>query len=219
MSGRFCLLLLAFALHAPVRAQTPEQAAPPGTAAHASQERMRITAQRKSIEDAFAAEQAACYKRFAVNDCLQDSRVRRRDALADLRRQEVSLNDADRKQRGAQQTRKVEDKASTQNQEQTDAQRRKKEEAQQRRQLDAQDNAARRARLKEQAPAKEARRQKESQRQREALDAKVKRAAQNPANAQQFEAKQKEAEQHKAEVEAKRSKKTKPAAQPLPPPP
>jgi colicin import membrane protein len=218
MTRRLCLLLVAFALQMPAQAQAPEQAPQPGSEEHTRQERERITAQRKSIEDNFATEQAACYQRFAVNDCLQDSRVRRRDALADLRRQEISLNDAERKQRGAQQTRKVEEKTSAQKQEQGDAQRRKKEDAQQRRQLDAQDNAARRAQMKEQAPAKEARRQRETARHEEALTSKAKRAEQNPANAKQFEAKMKEAQDHKADVEAKRAKRTKPLAAPLPPP-
>jgi colicin import membrane protein len=45
----------------------------------------------------------ACYQRFAVNDCLLDSRRARREVMADLRRQEVSLNDAQRKRRAAEQ--------------------------------------------------------------------------------------------------------------------
>ena len=62
------------------------------------------------------AESSACYKKFLVNQCLDDIKPRRRDALADLKRQEVSLDAQERKARGAEQIRKTEEKASPENQ-------------------------------------------------------------------------------------------------------
>ena len=75
-------------------------------------ERSRITADRSSLEAAFALEETACYKRFWVNNCLEDVKVRRRDVMADLRRQEIVLNADARKAKAAEQLQKIEDKSS-----------------------------------------------------------------------------------------------------------
>ena len=75
-------------------------------------ERLRISADRSRLEAAFAAEDTACYKRFLVNNCLDEVKVRRRDALADLRRQEIVLNDDARKAKAAEQLQKTDDKSS-----------------------------------------------------------------------------------------------------------
>ena len=75
-------------------------------------ERERISAERSRLEATFTQEDTACYKRFLVNDCLNDVKVRRRDALADLRRQEIVLNDEARKAKAAEQLQKIEDKSS-----------------------------------------------------------------------------------------------------------
>jgi colicin import membrane protein len=66
-----------------------------------SAERARIRAERDQAEALFTAEEKACRARFAVTDCVNDARKRMRDTLADLRRQEVTLNDAERKRRAA----------------------------------------------------------------------------------------------------------------------
>ncbi|NQW93097.1 MAG: hypothetical protein HQ446_03540 [Polaromonas sp.] len=75
-------------------------------------ERLRISAELSRLEAAFAMEDTACYKRFWVNSCLDEVKVRRRDALADLRRQEIVLNDEARKAKAAEQLLKIEDKSS-----------------------------------------------------------------------------------------------------------
>lgn len=62
-------------------------------------ERIRIRAARAQQEARYQSEEAACYARFAVTGCLQEVRVRRRAALADLRRQERLLNELERKRR------------------------------------------------------------------------------------------------------------------------
>jgi colicin import membrane protein len=86
-------------------------------------ERMRISNERAALESGFSREDTACYKRFLVNRCLDEVKVRRSDAMADLRRQEILINDQERKARGAEQVQKTEDKASLEKQQQ-DADRR-----------------------------------------------------------------------------------------------
>ena len=94
------ILLLAL----PVRAQVEEAPLVEDAAAQLdSQERERIRQTRAREQAQFTAQEAQCYARFAVNDCLADVRGRRREVLGDLRRQEVSLNDAQRKRRASQQ--------------------------------------------------------------------------------------------------------------------
>lgn len=89
----------------------------------ADAERLRIGTERARLESSFTLEDTACYKKFLVNNCLDEVKVRRREALADLRRQEVSLDDQERKIKGAAQIQKTEDKASPEKQQQ-DADRR-----------------------------------------------------------------------------------------------
>ena len=74
--------------------------------------RVRISAERSRLEATYALEDTACYKRFLVNNCLDEAKVRHRDALADLRRQEIVLNDEARKAKAAEQLQKIEDKSS-----------------------------------------------------------------------------------------------------------
>lgn len=81
-----------------------------------SAERARIAAQRASLEAAFKADEAVCQRRFFVNRCLAGIRQGRNEALADLRRQELLLDEADRKQKAADQLLKLEKKAADQQQ-------------------------------------------------------------------------------------------------------
>ena len=81
-------------------------------------ERVRINGERAVLETGFDLENAACYKKFLVSNCLDDIKLKRRDALADLRRQEVTLNALERKAKAAAQVKKTEEKSSTENQQQ-----------------------------------------------------------------------------------------------------
>jgi len=69
--------------------------------ADASAERQRIDRERQAIEARFAAEEAACRERFVVTACVDEVKVRKRQALGGLRSQELMLDDADRKARAA----------------------------------------------------------------------------------------------------------------------
>lgn len=77
--------------------------------------RAKISAERVRLESGFLAEDLACYDKFAVNSCLASVNARRREAAAELRRQEVALNDEERKIRGEQAMRRIEEKSSPEN--------------------------------------------------------------------------------------------------------
>ena len=114
-------------------ASAPQRAMPAASAPSASTrwvdgldldaERARVGKERAAAQARQAEEEAVCRKSFAVTDCLDRTRRRWQPVLSDLRRQEVALNDADRKQRSADQQRKIEEKTSPQAQEEA-AQRR-----------------------------------------------------------------------------------------------
>ena len=75
-------------------------------------ERHRIQADRAREVVHYGQEEAACYARFAVTDCLGQVRVRRRAALDHLRRQEILLNDAERKRKALEQIERIKEKSS-----------------------------------------------------------------------------------------------------------
>ena len=75
-------------------------------------ERSKIVAERARLEAGYLAEDAACYQRFAVNNCLDEVNTRRRETVGDFRRQEVLLNELERKRKGSEQIRRTEDKAA-----------------------------------------------------------------------------------------------------------
>ncbi len=108
------LSALAFVAHAQLPPTAP--AAATTTAPVVDVERARIGAERARLEAGFTAEEAACYKKFMVFNCLDAIKPRRRDAMAELRRQEVLLDEQDRKARAAEQIRKTEEKTSLEKQ-------------------------------------------------------------------------------------------------------
>ena len=82
-------------------------------------ERSRLSAERDAIEARFAQERAVCYKKFAVEDCLRESRGRRRVELDSIKRQETAINDIQRQRSGAAELQKLDQKAATQRPEDT----------------------------------------------------------------------------------------------------
>lgn len=96
------LLLAASALSLAVHAQQPDSE---------PAQRARIKSERARVEAAFYAQEKACYGKFAVNDCLNEARALRREALSDLRRQEISLNDAERRRKAGERLRAIEENA------------------------------------------------------------------------------------------------------------
>lgn len=84
----------------PVAAQTDTDRA---LASQETQQRQRIAQTREAYRAEFRAREAACYQRFAVNDCLLKSRRAEREIMSDLRRQDILINDAQRKRRAGDQ--------------------------------------------------------------------------------------------------------------------
>ncbi len=123
-------------------------------------ERARIARERHEADKRLAAREIACYKKFAVSDCLKAARAQRREVLADLRRQEVTLNDADRKRRGGERMQSIEERNSAQKEEEGAAQRAEAVARRHDKEADAARRAAERAQTREAAPARVARTQK-----------------------------------------------------------
>ena len=71
----------------------------------------RIEATRARENAAFDAQEAQCYKRFAVNSCLKKVQSARTAELRELKRQETSLHDAERKQQGVEALERIDQKA------------------------------------------------------------------------------------------------------------
>jgi colicin import membrane protein len=194
-------------------AQPDAPATVPGTM---DAERARISAERAQLEAGFLAEDVECYKRFAVNSCLGKVNDRRREAMADLRRQELLLNDEERRIRGAEQIRKTEEKASPENQQEA-ADRRAKAVSDYQSRLErekqkVEDRAATKSTAQSNSEASAAR-IKGSQDKAQARTDKQATAAEE---AKKLSERQKEAQERKAQHEADRMKQTKPPAKSLP---
>jgi hypothetical protein len=84
------------------------------------QQRQRIDLVRKEKLAELAAQDAACVSRFATTDCQNLVGVRRREMLANLKRQEARLKEVERRQRGEDQLRSTQDKASDRAQRQSE---------------------------------------------------------------------------------------------------
>lgn len=215
-----CLAMVGVAGAAHAQADASASApAPASRTEEIALERARIAADRTRAEDGFLAEDAACYKRFAVNRCLDEVHARRRLSVADLRRQEILLNDEERKMRGAEQIRKTEEKASPEKQQEA-ADRRAKaaQDYQQRldqaRQKEIDKGTAKAAEQGNAAAAAEKLKGHDA-----AAQARTTRQAQDAAEAATYAARQKAAQERRAQHDADQLKRTKPPSNPLPVPP
>lgn len=98
---------------APVWAQATDGAqdgAAAAAAAHRKAEHERIRHEREALAAVRQKEEAACYKQFAVEDCLRSVRTKARETGDRLRAQEVELNDAERREKAAERLRSIEEK-------------------------------------------------------------------------------------------------------------
>jgi colicin import membrane protein len=179
-------------------------------------ERARIASERARLETGFLTEDAACYKKFFVNSCLDDVNVRRRESLATLRTQEISLNEQERKLKGAEQLRRTEEKSSAENQQRV-ADQRAKAAADSQSRLDGQkqkQQSRTQAQAAEQANSESrASRLQANQQKKQARSAKQ---AAEAAETARYEARQKEAEERRAQNAREQLQRGKPAAKPLP---
>lgn len=79
-------------------------------AAHRKAEHERIRHEREAVKAQRTKDEAVCYQRFAVEDCLKGVRAQVRDAETRLRLQEIDLNDAERKEKAAERLKSIEEK-------------------------------------------------------------------------------------------------------------
>lgn len=185
-----------------------------------AEQRARIAAERGRAEAVFREQEKACYAKFAVNDCLAAAKAQRRQVLADLRRQEVSLNDAQRKRRAAEHLRDLEQRSTPQIQQQQAQDSARSQADRQQREASAARKQADRAADAASASAKAARRQEQVERRRAEQDAaRSERAEQAAGNVRKQQERLAEAEKRKASREKRLAERKKPPARPLPPAP
>lgn len=83
-------------------------------------ERIRTLRQERTAE--LDAQELACTAKFAVTDCQNNVNARRREMQADLKRQELLLNESERKQKAADQLGRSRERAADWSSQQADAQ-------------------------------------------------------------------------------------------------
>lgn len=180
-------------------------------------ERARIAAEREVIDARHAQERTACYQRFAVEDCLRESRRTLRNQTDDLRRQESALNDMQRKRRGAEQLKRLDEKQAAppgpSAQQQQDSR-----EARQAREDRAAEHARSRADMA--AAAAQNRADFEARQRQRAEDAAsaAQRRAEAPQARERFERKQADAQRRREDRARLNAEREKPPAPALPSP-
>lgn len=197
-------------LCAGVEAQTASAAHNPAA------ERTRISAERATLESGFLTDEAACYQRFFVNNCIDEVNIKRRQAMATLRSQEILLNEQERKIKGAEQIRRIEEKALADSPK-IEADRRVKAASDDQARMDSQkekQQSRTSAQAAEQANS-EARTEKLRANQLKS-QARIDRRAAEAAETARYEARQKDAEQRRAQNAQDRLQRAKPLAKPLP---
>lgn len=99
--------------------------------------RSRIQAERTQAESAYQRDEAACYQRFSVTDCILQIRKQRRVVLDGLRRQEVEINRLERHSKALEQRERIKEKSSEKRQQEEAARRLEVRSAQQEREVSA----------------------------------------------------------------------------------
>jgi hypothetical protein len=181
-------------------------------------ERARLAEERKAISARYDDDRAACYKKFAVEGCLQESRQRRRVATDDIKRQEAEINDLERKRRGAAALDKLDEKGSSARAKEADAKREESLKSQQDREQRAAEHAAGRTQAAAEAAEKQRQFDAKQRAHAEEQAKAARRRAEAPAARQAYEDKLQQAEQHRADNEKRNAEKTKPRSAPLPDP-
>lgn len=77
-------------------------------------DRASIQHERQAIDRALGQAEAACYQRFAVEDCLRQERKKARKAQTRLRQQETTLDQTERCERAAQRLKAIAERESMQ---------------------------------------------------------------------------------------------------------
>lgn len=106
---------IAWAQAQPATAQTADVAVSPAssTAAQRDAALERIRQERNALLADRKAQEAECYRKFAVEDCLRSVRASTRGAEALLRAREIDIKDAERKEKAAERQRAIAEKLGT----------------------------------------------------------------------------------------------------------
>lgn len=180
-------------------------------------QRARIAAERGQAEATYQAQEKECYRKFAVTDCLNAAKAERRQVLADLRRQEISLNDAERKRKAAEHLRSIEQRSSSEKQRQQANQGAKGLGEYREREALAARKAADKASADASRPARAAAQQEEvARRQAEAGADRSRRAEEAAQNVKRRKERLAQAEERRASRDKRLAERTKPPADPLP---
>ena len=206
----FAVLLFLASLCTGAAAQTAAAPANPDA------ERTRIAAERVRLESGFLTEDAACYQRFFVNSCLDEVNTRRRETLAALRTQEIQLNEQERKLRGAEQIRRIEEKASAESQQQQADQRAKAASNDQSRLNGQKEKQQSRTKAEAAEQANSQARAEKLRASQQKMQARSDRQAAEAAETARYEARQKEAEARRAQNAREQLQRAKPTGKPLP---
>lgn len=189
------------------------------SAAELATQRTAIATERAKLEAGFLTEDAACYKRFAVNKCLEEVNARRMSAMMALRRQEISLSDEERKSKAAEQIRKIDEKSLPESIKQEGDRRAKATDDFRERQLREQESAARRKAAEADATAARQAGAARLQAHQQKAQARAQKQADAAEEAKKFEERQAQSRARRAQHEADLANRAKPAAKPLPVPP
>ena len=182
-------------------------------------DRSKIAAERARLEAGFQAEETACKSRFAVNACLQEIRPRRNEAMADLRRQDLLINESERKARAADQIQKTEEKSNLERQQQRAEQEKKAQQETERRSDRNEQRGQSQAKSAADASANvEAAHTRQKNSQSKAGEAKT-RHEQTAANVQDAKVRSEKAAQNQAERDKRLKDKSSSTRKPLPAPP
>lgn len=211
---KFALALLMMLASLPLWAQSNAAAGN----ADLEGEKRRLSTEREAIEKRFVEERAACYKKFAVEDCLRESRSRRRKETDNIKRQETAINDILRQRSGAAELQKLDQKAGTQRPQDTREKQEQSIQGQKEREQRAADHATSRAATAAEAAERERQFQSKQQAHADEQAKAAQRQAEAPTAAKRFEDKQKRAEEHRASRDRQNANRSKPRGAPLPAP-
>jgi colicin import membrane protein len=97
---------------ASMRASAQNDAQKSSEIADEQAERERIKSERAKLNDNLKLQREACYQKLAVTSCLNEARDGHNEKMRDLKRQEVALNDVQRKRAAADRVKSLDQRSS-----------------------------------------------------------------------------------------------------------
>lgn len=210
------VVALALGLFVAIPGASAQDAAPQGAdkgQAQRDAQRARIGQLRTEADARHARDLADCSARFAVTDCTQKADRTHRETLADLRRQQVVLDNEERRLKGAERLRKIEQRSAKDPTPEPPRVREPKPSVQPSPRPAREPRPGQGAGVPRESAAQDAQRarRQDERSQREARSVRAREA---------YEAKQRAAQRREEQARARQQEKaSRPAAKPLPPPP